>query len=47
MILSDEYSKLVVLNLVTGEEIAVITDGDTPITTADDNIAVKLTPKYD
>jgi len=43
-ILAGQYQKIVVLNLKTGEEIAVITDGDTPINTASDNIVVKLTP---
>ena len=46
-ILSKDYTKLVVMNIETGEEIAVITDGDTPINTASDNIIVKLTPTYD
>jgi hypothetical protein len=43
-ILSDEYSMLTVLNKETGEKIAVITNGDTPIKTASENIVVKLTP---
>lgn len=46
-ILSELYQKLIVLNVDTGEEIAVITDNDTPINTASDNIIVKLTPRYD
>jgi len=45
-ILSNDYTKLVVLNTHTGEEIAVITHGDTEVNTASDEIVVKLTPKY-
>ena len=43
--LSDKYSKITILDTVTGEEIAVITNN--VITTAADNIVVKLTPIYD
>lgn len=43
-ILSEEYTKIVVMDKETGKEIAVITND--LITTADDNIVVKLTPKY-
>ena len=43
--LSDDYQKLVVLDVNTGKEIAVITNDE--ITTAEDNIVVKLTPVYD
>lgn len=43
-ILSDEYTRLVVFSVETGEEIAVITSEE--ITTAD-NYAVKLRPRYD
>lgn len=46
-ILNPNYTKLVVMNTKTGEEYAVITGGDTPITTASDDIVVKLTPRYD
>lgn len=41
-ILSDGYSRLIVLDTKTGKEIAVITND--LITTADYNIVVKLTP---
>lgn len=41
-VLSDKYSKITILDAVTGEEIAVITND--VITTAADNIVVKLTP---
>jgi hypothetical protein len=45
-ILSDDYQKLVILNINTGEEIAVITeDSDTPINTASEDIVVKLIPE--
>ena len=44
-ILSDSITKLVVLDKNTGEEIAVVTADE--ITTAGDNIVVKLTPEYD
>ena len=43
--LSDDYQKLVVLDVNTGKEIAVITNDE--IATAEDNIVVKLTPVYD
>ena len=43
-ILSEEYTKIVVMDKETGKEIAVITND--LITTANDNIVVKLTPKY-
>lgn len=43
--LSDDYTKLVVLDKETGKEIAVVTNEE--ITTAEDNIVVKLTPTYD
>ena len=46
-ILSDDYSKLIVLNAKTGEEIAVITNADTEVTTASDEIVILLTPKGD
>lgn len=45
MILSDSYQKLVVLDVETGEELAVVTDEE--ITTARSSIVVKLTPRYD
>jgi len=44
-ILSDKITKLVVLDINTGREIAVVTND--LITTAGDNIVVKLTPAYD
>lgn len=44
-ILSEDYTKVVVLDESTGKEIAVI--ANELITTAADNIVVKLTPKYD
>ena len=44
-VLSDGYTKMVVLDTKTGEEIAVITNE--LITTAQDSIIVKLTPRYD
>jgi len=44
-ILSTDYTKIVVLNTKTGEEVAVITNE--LITTAMDEIVVKLTPRYD
>lgn len=43
-ILSEDYSKLSVINKETDEEIAVVTHE--LITTADEKIIVKLTPKY-
>jgi hypothetical protein len=43
-ILSRGYEKLVVYDTEKGVEIAVITRGDTPVTTAGDNIVVKLSP---
>lgn len=43
-VLSEDYSKLTVINKETGEEIAVITHEQ--ITTASEKIIVKLTPKY-
>lgn len=42
-ILSAQYSKLTVLDLEQGEEVAVITNDS--ITTAGDHIVVKLTPR--
>ena len=42
-ILSAKYSKLTVLDLEQGEEVAVITNDS--ITTAGDHIVVKLTPR--
>lgn len=44
-VLSEDYSKLSVINKETGEEIAVVTPEQ--ITTANEKIVVKLTPKYD
>lgn len=44
-VLSEDYSKLSVINKETGEEIAVVTHE--LITTADEKIIVKLTPKYE
>ncbi len=44
-VLSNRYSRITILDTVTGEEIAVITNN--VITTAADNIVVKLTPFYD
>ena len=44
MYLSNEFTKLVVMNQKTGEEIAVITND--MIDTADDDIVVRLTPSY-
>lgn len=43
-VLSDKYSKITILNIESGEEIAVITND--VITTAADNVIVKLTPVY-
>lgn len=43
--LSDDYTKLVVLDTDTGKEIAAVTNEE--ITTAGENIVVKLTPTYD
>lgn len=43
-VLSEEYTKIVIIDLETGKEIAVITND--LITTAETNIAVKLTPNY-
>ena len=44
-ILSDQFTKMVVLDVTAGEEIAVVTNE--LITTAGDEIVVKLTPAYD
>lgn len=44
-IMGNEYTKLVVMNLKTKEELAVVTDEE--ITTASQDLAVKLTPTYD
>lgn len=44
-VLSNRYSRITILDTVTGEVIAVITND--VITTATDNIVVKLTPIYD
>jgi hypothetical protein len=44
-ILSEDYDKVVVFDMATNTELAVITGGDTPITTASDDIVVKLRPK--
>ena len=44
-VLSDSYTKLVVMNYETGEELAVITNE--LITTASAEIVVKLTPNYE
>lgn len=44
-ILSDKITKLVVLDLNAGKEIAVVTNE--LITTAGDEIVVRLTPAYD
>jgi hypothetical protein len=44
-ILSENYDRLVVFDTATNTELAVITEGDTPITAASDNIVVKLKPK--
>lgn len=44
-ILNDDYTKLVVLNTKTDEEIAVITCDDAE--TSSDDIVIKMTPKYD
>lgn len=44
-VLSKDYTKLVVLDIESGKEIAVVTDN--AITTAGGNIVVKLTPNYD
>ena len=44
-ILSDQFTKMVVVDLSTGKEIAAVTND--LITTAGDNIAVRLTPAYD
>lgn len=41
-ILSEQYEKLVIEDIATGKEIAVITD--TEVITATDTIVVKLTP---
>ena len=43
-IMGNEYTKLVVLDLITNKEIAVVTDRE--ITTANPEIVVKLTPAY-
>lgn len=42
-VLSSAYEKLTVVDLETGKELAVVTDE--LITTADDRLAVKLTPR--
>lgn len=44
-VMGNEYAKLVVLDLSTNKEIAVVTDGE--ITTANPEIVVKLTPVYE
>ena len=46
-VLSPEYTRLTVTDIRTGEELAVITNGNTPIATVNENIVVKLTPSYD
>lgn len=43
-VMGNEYTKLVVLDLITNKEIAVVTDRE--ITTANPEIVVKLTPAY-
>ena len=43
-VMGNEYTKLVVLDLSTNKEIAVVTDRE--ITTANPEIVVKLTPAY-
>ena len=43
-ILSDDYSKLVVFDTRSGREIAVVTNEF--ITTAEDEVVVKLTPTH-
>lgn len=42
-VLSSDYEKLTVVDIETGEELAVVTDE--LITTADDRLAVKLVPR--
>lgn len=44
-ILSKEFTKIVIMEVDTEKELAVITND--LITTADENIVVKLTPNYD
>ena len=39
----DEYERLIVENIKTGEQIAVITDDE--VTTADEDIVVRLKPR--
>lgn len=48
-ILSDRYQKITIFDLKTNEVLAVINDEnkETPITTANENIVVKLMPYYD
>jgi hypothetical protein len=46
-ILSEDYDRLVVFDMATNTELAVITRGDNPIDTASDDIVVKLRPVYD
>lgn len=46
-ILSSLYTKLVIANTKNEKELVVITSGDTPINIFDDDIIVKLTPRYD
>lgn len=43
-VLSEDYDKLEVIDKKTGEKIAVITHE--LITTANEDVVVKLTPKY-
>lgn len=44
-VMGNEYTKLIVLDLSTNKEIAVVTDKE--ITTANPEIVVKLTPVYE
>lgn len=44
-VLDKDYTKLIVIDTGTGEEIAVVTND--LITTANSAIVVKLTPRYD
>ena len=44
-VLSEEITKITVLDEKTGEEIAVITEEE--IITAGEHIVIKITPKYD
>ena len=46
-ILSDDYSKLIVMNAKTGEEIAVITNGDTEDIVLADGIVLLLPPVWE